>query len=174
MYNLDTTFTEGNFCVEWWELPTIAATSQVSHSQRIGMNTQGSTYQGMLLGYGGSGYIYASNSSSAWDIFSAVAITNGWNSAPTTEWTHFALDKKGIKWYLYKNGVCVWQGTNNTGVHPINKGLWYLGFNFQGYITGLRISKTSRYIDPWYKTNISKPEYAHIINDGLLLENQTV
>lgn len=137
----DTVFTEENFCIEWWELPT--KTTQATHSQVLGLNTQGSTYQGLLLRYNNT-QIYGGQATSSWDIFNGVTLS-AWNGVSTTGWTHYALDKKGVEYYLYKNGVVVWQGAAPSGVHPTNKGLWYLCYNWSGYITGLRISKTSRY-----------------------------
>lgn len=165
----DTNFSNGDFCLEWWQLPTV--TTQAQASCILGMSTNGSTYGGLLLGWNNS-YIYAAQSTSSWDIFNGISINNSWNTASTTSWTHFALDKKGIKYYLYKNGEIIWQGVNSTGLHPFNNKTWYLGYNWSGYITGLRISKTSRYIDPWYNTDISKPEYATPIIDNLLNSGQ--
>lgn len=167
VYN--TEFTTGNFCIEWWQMPT--TTSQSSNSFVMGLNTDGSTYGGLLLGWNNS-YIYAGQSTSSWDIFNGVSISNGWSSSPTTGWTHFALDKKGVKYYLYKNGVVIWQGTTTNELHPTNNNLWHLCGNWQGYITGLRISKVSRYVDPCYRDDSRKPEYATPIINNLLSSGQ--
>jgi hypothetical protein len=143
-YHTDWEFSDGDFTVDWWEYRTTTPVASASMPVLIRDSTA-TTYQAFLIGYPESSVnkFYASSTGTSWDAVSSMSL----GSIDQNTWNHFAVVRKGVNFYGFKNGVL--QGTavsslslvSSTG--PLSVGYWNFGGGsyFTGYLDELRVTK---------------------------------
>jgi len=126
----------GDFTWECWWYPTASGQGGGLYIKRAS-----ATYNGVMLGYLGSGtlYLYASSTGSSWDMISGQTY-----GTPTAfQWNHIAVSRTGSTWSCYLNGtrtlLYTAAGTlfTNTSAAYISQSVD--GAYTQGYISNMRL-----------------------------------
>ena len=107
---------------------------------------------GILCNYGFDGLSYvgsvsAVESTSIWDIFRSVPMTDSLYG----QWVHRAIVRQGNTWSAYSNGTLIWSGTSSGQPYYSPDVETALGIyteidaasNFEGYIEEFRVSNTA-------------------------------
>ena len=130
-----------DFTIEFRVKPT----STSLNGGAIAYDVNASGYSLLLMHQGQ--YLYATSTGNGWDVFNAQIAFSG---IVANEWYHWALVRKDNLFYVYRNGVRIWDSGSSATLYPGgqivigNQGV-STSNSFNGYMEELVVSNYAKY-----------------------------
>ena len=135
----DFDFGGGDFTVEYWEYRTAAKNDVTPINRRI--NISGSNNSIWMFGYEVSGNLSGYFNNGAGTIYLNISM----GAALYNSWNHYAIVRSGNTVTIYRNGTNIQTGsltqTLPAAGQPISIGRMQSGYDFNGYISNVRLVK---------------------------------